>query len=221
MVVDDATRQSSISSEGEPPVQTATVPWSLHAEGRPETPPLSQGGVFLRNTEQAGRNTWLVVGVFTKTLWVTDIRRDGDELSFTVDRTTETETWQSDPATVTVDRDVVASVGYREAQPVTVTWPAGLVATIRVQHMVDGVPWSITSTAVPALAGGSTELPKGRAPVPTTLLPGDERGVDIEVRNAPAAGTPPTVPALPGQVVVEPANPTDPVEARRIAVSGR
>jgi hypothetical protein len=210
LVVDKAVRQSSVVVEGEPPVQTATVAWSLHADGMTEHP-LSEGTVWLRNPERGARDTWLVVGMNTRTLWITDIRREGNELSFTVDRSTETETYRSDPAEVRIDGQVITRIGYRESRDITVTSPAGAVAIIELQITIDGEPWSITSTAVPAIDGATTTLPDS-APVPTT--------VDVRVRPTDA----PT-PAGGSSVVVVPENGDGELtvlpDGRRVVVSER
>jgi hypothetical protein len=207
LVVDEADRQSGVLDEGAPPVRTATVGWRLHARGMTEHP-LSQGTVWLRTAERGGRETWLVVGVSTRTLLITDIRRHGQELTFTVDRTTETETFRPDPAEVSVNGEVVAEVGYREARAITVPSPAGEVAVISLQIMDDGEPWSITSTAVPAVPGGATTLPD-LAPVPSTVTVEEAPRVSSP-GGAGSVVAPSTGPAVPpasasdGRVVVSP-----------------
>jgi hypothetical protein len=182
MVVDEPAKAATFQADGEPPIQTATVAWSLHAEHRPDNPPLAEGTVYLRNPERGARDTWLVVGSRTRTLWLDDIHRDGDELAFTVDRSSETETFENDPAVVTVDGVEVARLGYREARRISVAHPAGAVAIIQVQHVIDGSGWSITATAVPALDGASTELPGSLLPTVTVTAP------------PPASTAPPSTP---------------------------
>jgi len=223
MVIDSSeTRQSSDSEQGGPPVQIATVGWSLHAKEMPEKPAMSTGVVFLRNPERAARDTWLVVGVLTFDLRLTDVRRDGDELSFVVDRSAETETFQTDEATVSVDGQPIGEVGYHDVRPFSVPSPAGAVAIIKLQHVIDGEPWSITSTAVPALPGAPV-VPPEVTPPPTTAIAGGadraavqigqlvERVIVVDARGGPVS-------SLPGAVIVEPA---DPAVVDRRAVSER
>jgi hypothetical protein len=217
VIVSDERRQSS-ANDDEDPIQTATVAWSVRAEGLPENPPLAQGTVWLRNPELGARDTWLVVGVSTLKLWLTDIRREGDVLSFTVDRTNDVETFPQ--AAVTINDVPVGTVGIGKAVPFEVQYPAGQVAIISVQHLEDGVPQSITSTAVPADPRGSLELPD-EIPVPTTPGAKTGRAGDLE---APVVVEPTTIPTLPGGVVVVPVEPSDAVDppaVRRVIVSGR
>jgi hypothetical protein len=203
-----------------PPIQTANVAWSIHPTDRPDLPILAEGTVFLRNAERKGRDTWFVVGVSTRKLWLSDIHRDGDLVSFDVDRTTDDATTFPQPAAISVDGVIVGSVEAGGTQQVQVQRPAGQVVVIRVQHMVDGVPWSITSTAVPALPGGEMSVP-GAEPVPSTVIRGDsgDSGVSVKVERGfpvPSATTEPTDPA--GRA--EPADAVDPAaETRRLVVS--
>jgi hypothetical protein len=189
MVIDEAAKQSTASDNGdEPPIQTATVAWSAHAEGMPDNPALAEGTVWLRNAELGGRDTWLVVGVSTRGLWLDDIHRDGDKLSFTVDRSAKAQSQTfPDDAIVTVDEQPVAMIASGEVGRISVLHASGRVAIIKVQNMDGGRPWSITSTAVPALPGGSMTLPEPEPPAPSTagtpdkgpvVEPGTEAGVD-------------------------------------------
>jgi hypothetical protein len=186
MVVDEPSKRASFPDDGRPPIQTATVAWSLRAEHRADLPPLAEGTVYLRNAERGARDTWLVVGVRTRTLQLDDIHRDGDELEFTVDRSSETETFMNDPAVVTVDGIEVARLAYREARRISLPHPAGAVAVIQVQHLIDGEWWSITSTAVPALDGAPTELPADV--VPTTVASTPPSTAPATVVGAGVAG---------------------------------
>jgi hypothetical protein len=213
VIVDNETRQSTDNGD-EPPIQTATVAWSLRAEGMPDNPPLAEGTVWLRNPGRGGRDTWLVVGVSTLKLWLTDIRRDGDRLSFTVDRSTDVETYPE--AQVTVNNEPVGSVEVGEAVPFDMAYPSGVVAIIRVQHVEAGLPMSITSTAVPADPNGSLQLPD--APPPTTsasTTPGVRIGGNTVLDEVPAVTMPTTVPVLPGGVMVVIPDPTAALAERR------
>jgi hypothetical protein len=208
LVIDPAVKDVQGNGDA-PPIQTANVAWSIHADRRADLPLLAEGTVFLRNAERGGRNTWFVVGVSTRKLWLSDIHRDGDLLSFDVDRTSDGPNFPQ-AAAISVDGVIVGSVDTGEIQQIRVQRPAGQVAVIQVQHMVDGVPWSITSTAVPALPGGAIAVPDAEPPVPTTIIRGDS-GVSVTVE--PGFPVPPST--------VDPTDPTDPVESRRMAVSRR
>jgi hypothetical protein len=214
VIVNDERRQSTLNGD-ERPIQTATVAWSVRAEGLPENPPLAEGTVWLRNPGRGGRDTWLVVGVSTRKLWLTDIRRDGDMLSFTVDRTTDAEHYPE--AAVTVNDQPVGSVEIGEAVPFDMPYPSGEVAIIRVQHVEAGLPMSITSTAVPADPDGSLRLPDDVS-TPTVSEAKASGGAVLEV---PSVGMPTTIPALPGDVVVVIPDPTERLLAERRGVSPR
>jgi hypothetical protein len=203
LVIDPAVKD--VQGRGDaPPIQTANVAWSIHAERRADLPLLAEGTVFLRNAERGGRNTWFVVGVSTRKLWLSDIHRDGDLLSFDVDRTTDDAKIFPQPAAISVDGVIVGSVEAGGIQQVRVQRPAGQVVVIQVQHMVDGVPWSITSTAVPALPGGTIAVPD-TGPVPTTIIRGDSGG---SVKVEPDLPVPPPT--------TEPADTVQPADVRRL-----
>ena len=146
---------------------TAVVEWSL--PGVPGAPGGSSGTVYLRSSSIGGAPpTWTVVGSATSDVALADVRYDGDELSFTVARTSaEAEqlavgVWV-DGQPVSLGGDAVAQAGAgdvslgelvdlgaaADAQD-TLTLPveADDIVTLRIVEVVDGTVRSLTQMAV-------------------------------------------------------------------------
>jgi hypothetical protein len=179
--IEDAVRQSVVDADDRRSVvETANVSWSVRPDADPNDRPITNGVVFLRNTEQGGRNTWLVVGVMTVNLRLDDIKRGENVLTFEVDRTADA-SGLTDPARVLVDGMPVEQVGVGEVRVIEVHRPPDEGVLLQVEHVLDGRVVSVTATAVPSI----------------DILTGAVDGPKIVVPERNPAATVPPIPAEP------------------------
>jgi hypothetical protein len=187
---DPASEFAPASDKDDVPIETATVAWSVRPDGQPDERAITSGSVFLRNTEQGGRNTWLVVGVMTTNLRLDEIQRGDDLLTFVVDRSADVSGIDG-PARVLVDGEEVDEVALGEFATVRVHKPADQDVILQVEHVSDGKVLSVTATAVPsipALTGAivgpkvvvGPEIDRTPNPSPDTFpAPPDEPSVGV------------------------------------------
>lgn len=132
----------------------ATVPWSMN-DVRPnadDNKPID-GIVFLRPFEviddPESPQRWAVVGVRTEGLQLQDVRREGDMLVFSVNRQSDLSEFSDIRVQVNQETLDEGQIGRNRSQEFQYPLLESETATIRLQHMLNGEPISITEMIVP------------------------------------------------------------------------
>lgn len=135
-------------------MRDACMAWSTW--GKPGSKVITSGHVCLRRAadvidpEQGSDGSWLIVGARTEGIALQEVRRDGERISFTVDRDEDTARFPD--VRVEVNDELVreGEVGLEGPETFLVDVAADDVAVIQLQHREGRNPVSIAAMAVPA-----------------------------------------------------------------------